>query len=73
MSDPYKRDVPDNWQELHKCSGDLDEKGRCLFCQMNAPDGKVGKAGFEIIPFDIPGVYDGAQEPNILIRKRPKN
>jgi hypothetical protein len=66
-------DVPNNWQDLHKCSGKLDEKGRCIFCQFNAPDGKGGSSGYEIIPFDIPGVYDPKGEPNILIRHRPKN
>lgn len=73
MSDDSK--VPDNWQELHKCSSfsGLDEKGRCLFCRSNAPDGDLGKKGFEIIPFDVPGVYDPKGEPNVLIRQRLKN
>ena len=67
--------IPDNWQELHKCSafGKLDKKGRCFFCQWNGPDGEMGKKGFEAIPFDVPGVYDPKGEPNVLIRKRSKN
>lgn len=67
----FESKVPDNWQELHKCHGKLDDKGRCFFCQLNAPDGKAGKDGFEVIPFDVPGVYDPDGEPNILLRKAP--
>jgi hypothetical protein len=75
MPDPTRSygEVPDNWQELHKCRGPLDDHGRCLFCKLNAPDGDAGKAGFELIPFDIPGVYDPKGEPHVLIRKRLRN
>jgi hypothetical protein len=64
--------VPENWREHHKCPEflPLDEKGRCQFCQWNAEDGQAGSRGFEVIPFDVPGVYDPKGEPNVLIRKR---
>ncbi len=67
--------VPENWQALHQCSSfaaDLDGAGRCLFCRQNAPDGPFGSKGYEVIPFDVPGVYDPKGEPNVLIRERPK-
>lgn len=66
-------EVPENWQELHKCSGKLDERGRCFFCRSNGPDGEMGSKGYEVIPFDVPGVYDPKGEPSVLIRLRPKN
>jgi hypothetical protein len=64
-------DVPDDWQKLHKCSSfkDLDPQGRCFFCRANSPDGDFGKIGMEVIPFDVPGVYDPKGEPNVLVRK----
>jgi hypothetical protein len=63
--------VPSNWRELHDCSRfkDLDEQGRCFFCQRNA---ELAKDGCECIPFDVPGVYDASQEPNIIVREVPK-
>lgn len=68
------REVPENWQALHLCSNfDPDETGRCLFCRKNAPDGVFGRKGYEVIPFDVPGVYDLHGEPNVLVRGRPKH
>jgi hypothetical protein len=73
-SDVFYGDVPDNWQVLHRCSSfKLEEDGRCFFCHSNGPDGKFAKEGFEVIPFDVPGVYDPRGEPNVMIRKRPKS
>jgi hypothetical protein len=80
--------VPDNWRELHSCKAvlameveqtgrqlmTLDDQGRCNFCVQNAPDGPLGKHGLDIIPFDVPGVYnlEDLNKPDgpLIVRKR---
>lgn len=62
-----KKEIPDNWRELHRCRRfTTDKKGQCVFCRMNDD---LAPHGLEAIPFDIPGVYTPKDEPHVITRK----